>query len=85
MSRCQVQPARPTVTPSSRSIPDRSARNADPCRREPNKLALTADGKFLWVALDGAAAVRKVDLTPEPRACSSDSAATAAFTSPRQP
>jgi trimeric autotransporter adhesin len=30
---------------------------------EPNKLALTDDGKFLWVALDGAAAVRKVDLT----------------------
>jgi hypothetical protein len=30
---------------------------------EPNKLAVTDDGKFLWVALDGAAAVRKVDLT----------------------
>jgi hypothetical protein len=30
---------------------------------EPNKLAITDDGKFLWVALDGAAAVRKVDLT----------------------
>lgn len=30
---------------------------------EPNKLAITADGKFLWVGLDGASAVRKVDLT----------------------
>jgi trimeric autotransporter adhesin len=30
---------------------------------EPNKLAVTDDGKFLWVALDGAAAVRRVDLT----------------------
>ena len=30
---------------------------------EPNKLAVTDDGKFLWVALDGAAAVCKVDLT----------------------
>lgn len=30
---------------------------------EPNKLAITADGKYLWVGLDGADAVRKVDLT----------------------
>jgi trimeric autotransporter adhesin len=30
---------------------------------EPDKLAVTDDGKFLWVALDGAAAVRQVDLT----------------------
>ena len=30
---------------------------------EPNKLAVTDDGKFLWVALDGAAAVRRVDLS----------------------
>ncbi len=30
---------------------------------EPNKLAVTDDGKFLWVALDGAAAVCRVDLT----------------------
>lgn len=29
---------------------------------EPNKLALTADGRYLWVGLDGACAVRKVDL-----------------------
>ncbi len=29
---------------------------------EPNKLALTADGTGLWVGLDGAAAVRRVDL-----------------------
>jgi len=29
---------------------------------EPNKLALTADGRYLWVGLDGASAVRKVDL-----------------------
>jgi uncharacterized repeat protein (TIGR01451 family) len=29
---------------------------------EPDKLALTADGRYLWVGLDGAAAVRKVDL-----------------------
>lgn len=29
---------------------------------EPNKLALTSDGKYLWVGLDGASAVRKVDL-----------------------
>lgn len=30
---------------------------------EPNKLALSSDGKILWVGLDGAAAVRQVDLT----------------------
>ena len=30
---------------------------------EPDKLALTSDGKYLWVSLDGAYAVRKVDLT----------------------
>ncbi len=30
---------------------------------EPNKLAITSDGKYLWVGLDGASAVRKVDLT----------------------
>ncbi|MGO4516433.1 beta strand repeat-containing protein [Terriglobus sp. 2YAB30_2] len=29
---------------------------------EPNKLALTADGHYLWVGLDGSSAVRKVDL-----------------------
>ena len=29
---------------------------------EPDKLALTADGHYLWVGLDGASAVRKVDL-----------------------
>ncbi len=29
---------------------------------EPNKLALTSDGKYLWVGLDGASGVRKVDL-----------------------
>ncbi len=29
---------------------------------EPNKLALTSDGKYLWVGLDGSSAVRKVDL-----------------------
>ncbi len=29
---------------------------------EPNKLALTSDGRYLWVGLDGASAVRKVDL-----------------------
>jgi hypothetical protein len=33
-----------------------------PVGSEPNKLALTADGKYLWVGLDGASAVRKVDL-----------------------
>jgi uncharacterized repeat protein (TIGR01451 family) len=30
---------------------------------EPRKLALSSDGKTLWVGLDGASAVRKVDLT----------------------
>ncbi len=30
---------------------------------EPNKLALTADGTGLWVGLDGASAVRRVDLS----------------------
>jgi hypothetical protein len=30
---------------------------------EPNKIAVTADGKYLWVGLDGSSAVRKVDLT----------------------
>jgi trimeric autotransporter adhesin len=34
-----------------------------PVGSEPNRLAITSDGKYLWVALDGAAAVRKVDLT----------------------
>ena len=29
---------------------------------EPNRLALTSDGNSLWVGLDGASAVRKVDL-----------------------
>ena len=29
---------------------------------EPNKMALTSDGRYLWVGLDGANAVRKVDL-----------------------
>jgi len=30
---------------------------------EPDKLAITSDGHYLWVGLDGASAVRKVDLT----------------------
>jgi trimeric autotransporter adhesin len=30
---------------------------------EPDKLALTADGSYLWVGLDGSSSVRKVDLT----------------------
>ncbi len=30
---------------------------------EPNKLAITSDGRYLWVGLDGAGAVRKVDLS----------------------
>lgn len=34
-----------------------------PVGSEPNRLALTSDGLFLWVGLDGASAVRKVDLT----------------------
>jgi hypothetical protein len=29
---------------------------------EPDKLAITADGHYLWVGLDGASAIRKVDL-----------------------
>jgi len=33
-----------------------------PVGSEPNRLAITSDGRYLWVALDGAAAVRKVDL-----------------------
>jgi hypothetical protein len=33
-----------------------------PVGSEPDKLALTSDGRYLWVALDGASAVRKVDL-----------------------
>lgn len=33
-----------------------------PVGSEPNCLALTDDGKYLWVSLDGASAVRKVDL-----------------------
>jgi sugar lactone lactonase YvrE len=34
-----------------------------PVGAEPNKLAISSDGTFLWVGLDGASAVRKVDLT----------------------
>ncbi|CAN5691041.1 hypothetical protein BH10ACI4_BH10ACI4_34600 [soil metagenome] len=34
-----------------------------PVGSEPNKLALTSDGKYLWVGLDGASGLRKVDLT----------------------
>ncbi len=30
---------------------------------EPNKLAITSDGRYLWVGLDGASGVRKIDLT----------------------
>jgi uncharacterized repeat protein (TIGR01451 family) len=30
---------------------------------EPNRMAITADGRYLWVALDGAASIRKVDLS----------------------
>ena len=33
-----------------------------PVGSEPDQLAITTDGKYLWVALDGASAVRKVDL-----------------------
>ena len=29
---------------------------------EPNRLALTSDGRYLWVGLDGSSSVRKVDL-----------------------
>ena len=34
-----------------------------PVGSEPNRMAITSDGKYLWVALDGTDAVRKVDLT----------------------
>jgi sugar lactone lactonase YvrE len=34
-----------------------------PVGSEPNRMALTADGRYLWVALDGGAAIRRVDLT----------------------
>jgi len=34
-----------------------------PVGSEPDKLAITSDGHYLWVGLDGASAVRKVDLT----------------------
>jgi uncharacterized repeat protein (TIGR01451 family) len=34
-----------------------------PVGSEPNRLAISSDGKVLWVGLDGASAVRKVDLT----------------------
>jgi trimeric autotransporter adhesin len=34
-----------------------------PVGSEPNRMAITSDGRYLWVALDGASAVRKVDLT----------------------
>ena len=34
-----------------------------PVGSEPNRMGITSDGKYLWVALDGADAVRKVDLT----------------------
>lgn len=34
-----------------------------PVGSEPNKLALSSDGTILWVGLDGAAAVRQVNLT----------------------
>ncbi len=30
---------------------------------EPNRMAITGDGRYLWVSLDGAAAVRRVDLS----------------------
>jgi len=33
-----------------------------PVGAEPDQLAITADGRYLWVGLDGASAVRKVDL-----------------------
>lgn len=32
-----------------------------PVGSEPNKMVVTADGRYLWVVLDGASAVRKVD------------------------
>jgi len=34
-----------------------------PVGSEPNKLAITSDGQYLWVGLDGASAVRQVNLT----------------------
>lgn len=34
-----------------------------PVGSEPNRMTLTSDGRYLWVGLDGANAVRKVDLT----------------------
>ncbi|KAA6457573.1 transcription factor [Acidobacteria bacterium AB60] len=33
-----------------------------PIGAEPDQLAITADGRYLWVALDGASAVRRLDL-----------------------
>jgi hypothetical protein len=33
-----------------------------PVGSEPDKLAITSDGRYLWVGLDGSSAVRKVDL-----------------------
>lgn len=33
-----------------------------PIGSEPNRMAITSDGQYLWVALDGAAAVRRVNL-----------------------
>lgn len=36
-----------------------------PIGSEPNKLALADDGKTLWVALDGAAAIKRFDLTTQ--------------------
>jgi uncharacterized repeat protein (TIGR01451 family) len=43
---------------------------------EPGKLALSDDGQFLYVGLDGAAAVRRVDLLSRRQGCSSRSGAT---------
>lgn len=34
-----------------------------PVGSEPNRIAVTDDGKYLWVGLDGGSAVRRVDLT----------------------
>lgn len=34
-----------------------------PVGSEPNRIAVTDDGKYLWVGLDGASAVRRVNLT----------------------
>ena len=33
-----------------------------PVGSEPNRMAITSDGRYIWVALDGAAAVQRVDL-----------------------